>query len=74
MDLIPYKDYLIQPAPMRLDEGGWNMDLHIWTADRSHSRKYSTGDVWPTEEDAIQHIVNFGRQIIDGETPDLTPP
>ncbi len=73
-EFIPYSGYLIQPAPMALDGGGWNMDLHIWTADRSHSRKYSASDVWPTEEEAIQHIVIFGRRIIDGEVPELTPP
>ena len=73
-EFIPYNGYLIQPAPMELDEGGWNSDLHIWTANYDASRKYIASDVWPTKEEAIKHIVARAQQIIDGKVPGNFPP
>ena len=76
MTSIKYRDYRIDPRPMKLDAGGWNTSVQICrdTGSEMIFRPYSAKNVWPTEEEAIQQYAEFGRRIIDGEVPDLTPP
>lgn len=75
MSEIPYKGYLIKPAPLQLrDSGEWTMELVI-SKHRGNSvaeRKYSAGNTFKTEEEAIQHCINFGKQIIDGDSDNCT--
>ncbi len=76
MTSIEYQGYVIRPSPLELTEGGWDTRLLISrdTGSMIHFQRYSASNVWPTEEKAVQHCAEFGRLIIDGELPDLTPP
>jgi hypothetical protein len=71
MNGIPYKGYLIRPAPLQLaDIGEWSLELYI-AKDRGSDitwRKFSAANSFKTEDDAIKHCVNFGKQIIDGKS------
>ena len=75
MKEIPYKGYLIRPAPLHLpDTDEWNIELYI-EKDRggdTKNRKFSAGDTFKTEEEAIRHCIHFGKQIIDGKSEKLT--
>jgi hypothetical protein len=75
MNKIPYKGYLIRPASFHLvDTDRWNIELYI-SKDRGSEiteRKFSASDTFKTQEEAIQHCVNFGKQIIDGKSENCT--
>lgn len=70
MEEISYKGYLIHPAPYQLrDTGKWTIKLYI---SRRISRDikekaFSAANTFDTKEEAIQHCINLGRQIINGE-------
>ena len=72
---ISYKGYLIRPAPKQLvDSGEWNMDIHI-SIDKGNRliiRNFNTANTFATKEEAIQHCINYGKQIIDGEVEGCT--
>jgi len=71
MDKIPYKGYLIHPTPLQVTTSGeWTIELCILKHrdDSVMERKFSAANTFKTEEEAIQHCINFGRQIIDGES------
>ncbi len=75
MSEIPYKGYLIRPTPLQLrDSGEWTIELYI-SKHRDNSitqGKYSAGNTFKTEEEAMQHCINFGKQIIDGDFENCT--
>jgi len=74
MNGIPYTGYLIRPAPLPLATGEWNLEVHI-SKDRGSDvteRKFSAANTYKTEEEAIKHCINFGKQIIDGKAENLT--
>ena len=65
-----YKGYVITAIPDQLAESGrWTVKVSI----EKHSpsgvmqRPYSAANTFPTEEEAIKHSLNLGKQIIDGE-------
>lgn len=75
MKKIPYKGYLIHPAPLRVTASGeWTIDLYI-SKHRDGSvteRKFSAGNKYKTEKEADQHCIDFGMQIIDGKSENCT--
>ena len=72
---IEYKGYIIHPTTMRLaDAGEWNHEVHI-ARDKGYEivdRKFSSGTTFKTEEEAVQHCINYASQIIDGEVPNCS--
>jgi hypothetical protein len=74
MDLAPYKGFLIEAAPYQLaDSGEFTLNISIFhhTGDAVNIRNFSVGNTFKTEE-AIQHCIEFGWQIIDGEIQNCT--
>ena len=71
MDAISYRGYLIKPAPLQLsDSKEWTIEICI-SKDRGDSvneRKYCAGNTFKTKEEATQHCINFGKQIINGDS------
>lgn len=77
MEEIYYKGYLIRPTPHQLrDTGKWTTDLYISRhTDRDVKEKhFVAANTFYTKEEAIQHCVDFGRQIINGEHEHSTVP
>lgn len=65
-----YKGYIVKAKPYQLAESGqWTVNVIIGKHHGgSYSEKpYYAKNAYPTEEGAIKHPLNFGRQIIDGE-------
>lgn len=70
MDSAPYKGYFIQAAPYRLvDSGEFTINIHISRDTRNavNIRNFNAGNTFKTEEEAIYHCIEFGRQVIDGK-------
>ena len=68
-----YKAYTIKSFPLRLvTTGHWK--LHISISWERHgqmvARPFSGEAIYPTEEEANFHGINFGQRIIDGKVPD----
>lgn len=75
MQQVPYKGYLIKPVSLQIrDSGRWSMEVYILKhrGDSVAQRQFAASDTFVTEEDAIQHCVNFGKQVIDGKHEMLT--
>lgn len=75
MQQSQYKGYWIQPASIQLlDTGRWNMEVYIQkkNAGSVAERKFTASDTFVTEEEAIQHCINFAEQIIDGKSDSCT--
>lgn len=70
IDPVFYKGYRIQAAPYKLAESGeFTVNISIWhdTGIAVNIRNFSAANTFKTKEEAIQHCINFGRQIIDGK-------
>ena len=75
IDPVFYKGYRIQAAPYKLaDSGEFTVNISIWhgTGGAVNIRNFSAANTFKTKEEAIQHCINFGRQIIDGKFEDCT--
>lgn len=75
MDSLFYKGYRIQAAPYQLaDSGEFTVNISIWhnTGRAVNIRNFSAANTFKTKEEAIQHCINFGRQIIDGKFENCT--
>ena len=75
MNKISYKGYLIRPTSVQvLDTDRWNIELYISKDKGSEitERKFSASNTFNTQEEAIQHCVTFGKQIIDGKPENCT--
>jgi hypothetical protein len=75
LDPAPYKGYLIQAAPYQLAESGeFTIDIYILhdSGDPIRKRKFSAANTFKTKQEAIQHCIEFGRQIIDGKIENCT--
>ena len=72
---VHYKGYIIRPTPMQLTGGrGWNLYVYI-CRDRDNKlveRKFGTGDIYATKEEATKHCINLAKQIIDGQHAELS--
>lgn len=70
-----YKGYEIRPTPEFLTESEeWSSNLHILIHKENEvvDRQFSAADTYKSKEEAIEHCINFGRQIIDGNVNGCT--
>ncbi len=75
MNEICYKGYKIMPAPLHLTESDeWSIDLYIGKDKGDHwvERKFSASNIFKSKEEAIEHCLNFGKRIIDGNSKNCT--
>jgi len=75
MEKIPYKGHLIHPTPIQVPTTGeWTIHLCISKPrDDSVTEKiFNAGNAFKTEEEAVQHCIDFGMQIIDGKSESCT--
>ena len=75
MGTVTYKGYAIHAASYQLaDSGEWTMKIYIWhdTGDQMKMRSFGAANTFRTKEEAIQHCINFGKQIIDGKSENCT--
>ncbi len=72
-----YKDYVIQADPTKLDRPiRWSVAIVI---ERHHAGKVTRVrrvalKTRVTEDEAIASSLEFGRQVVDGQHPDLSLP
>lgn len=75
---VPYKGYIIEANPHQLaDSGRWTLNITIERHEGNQvvERSFSAAaNLFDTEEEAVQHGIDFGRQIIDGQAPGCTAP
>jgi len=67
-----YKGYIVDAVPYKLaDSHQWTLDIDIWRdlGSEINIRHFSAKTTFETEEEAIYHCFNFGKQIIDGKYP-----
>ena len=66
---IEYKGFVIEPAPEHL------VDLKCWSVkavlvrhsgDAVHMKDFTAEQTAATEEEAVAHSLEYGRQLIDG--------
>jgi hypothetical protein len=70
MKELSYKDRIIEARPEKLIENGrWTTNIVIYTHQGGsvEDKLYVAANTFQTEEEAIEHCFNFGKQIIDGE-------
>lgn len=75
MDIIQYKGYDIQAAPLQLaDNRQWQINIQILRHSEREtvSRNFSAGDSYAMRDDAVKNCFQFGRQIIDGQSPNCS--
>lgn len=75
MDVIQYKDFEVHAAPYQLaDTKEWKINISIVKYHASHSnlRNFSAADSYETRTEAVKHCFQFGRQIINGQSPDCS--
>ena len=75
MDIIQYNGYDIQAAPRKLADGGkWKINIDILRHSESETtaRNFFAADAYDTREEAVKNCFQFGRQIIDGQSPTCT--
>ena len=68
---VLYKGYLIYPTPLQVTTSGeWTLELSVskHRDDSVTERKFNADNTFKTEKEAIQHCIDFGKQIIDGES------
>lgn len=73
MEALHYKGYQIQPIPYRTsDSSGWRMKTNISRSaeEPQRSKSFYARDSFSTKEEAMQHCLIFGMEIVDGEYPD----
>jgi hypothetical protein len=66
---IEYNGYTIEPTTM-LNENpqGWTLEVRITPVDRSaRPRRCRAPNTYPSEQVAVAHCLEFGRQIVDGK-------
>jgi hypothetical protein len=72
---VQYKGFVINPVPEELAESGhWTVDVEIENhrSSKVESKIYYSGKSCPTKDQALRYCFEYGRQIIDGEIPDLS--
>ena len=75
MNNVQYKSYVIIANPKKLiDSGNWT--IHVVISKNRDSgvteKTFTAANTFRTREEAIEHCINFGRQIIDGESDTCT--
>jgi hypothetical protein len=72
-----YQGYVIEAHPFQLaDDGRWSTDLNIERHDGEgvSVAPYSGALTFATKDEAIQHCLGLGAQIIDGAYPGCVAP
>lgn len=75
MKAVPYKGYVIEATPYQLsDSMEWTINIYIRrdTGEQITFRNFSATNTFKTKDEAIQHCIDFGRRIIDGEISNCT--
>jgi hypothetical protein len=75
MDVVAYKEFEIKASPYQLAESGdWTLNIYIThhRGGETLEKNFSAATTFKTRDEAIQHCLNFGKQIIDGRVPDCT--
>lgn len=69
MSEIQYKGYTINANPEQLTETNrWTVNISIEKhhGGRVTDKPFSASNTFTSKEEAIEHCLNFGKQIIDG--------
>lgn len=75
MEIIQYKGFDIHASPLQLvDNGQWQINIQILRHSERETkvRNFSTGNSYATREDSVKNCFQFGRQIIDGQSPNCS--
>ena len=72
---MQYENYVIEPVCHR-DINHWLVRVRLerhtnWTI---YTSSYDSEEVYADKDEADKKAIEFGRQIIDGNCPPLTPP
>jgi hypothetical protein len=70
-----YKDYEIQAAPLRLEGGIWNTEVHISRRGKdgkNTDRHFTHPERHRTEEEAVKFCFEYAKQIIDDLVPNCS--
>ena len=67
MNETTYKDFTIKATPFKLHDGKWITWITVHPDNGPKSRNFNTGDTFPTEEEAIEFCLQYGRDIIDAQ-------
>ena len=69
--IAEYESFEVTARPQLLKDGRWTTEVHIRR--NNVVRPYFASNTWETEDAAIKGCFEFGRRIIDGEIPALSP-
>ncbi len=75
MDKIQYKGFIINASPQQLVENEqWAVNVHIekHRGGSVSDRAFSAANTFFSKDEAIEHCLDFGRQIIDGNVIDCS--
>jgi hypothetical protein len=68
---VSYNGFDLYPRSFHTrDTGKWTIEVQIMR--RNAVKPFSASNTFGTREEALQHAIRFGRQIIDGEIPNCT--
>ncbi|MBT3881018.1 MAG: hypothetical protein HON76_04315 [Candidatus Scalindua sp.] len=71
---IRYKDYDLDAAPAKsYGKDEWMTSVHInkLSADGYKTKAFYCKETFDTKEEAEEHTMTLGKQIVDGEHPDF---
>jgi hypothetical protein len=69
---IEYKGFTIVATPHRLDAPvRWSLDIDISREEQGavYARHFEAANIFPTEDEAVEHCLEFGRRVVDGKVP-----
>ena len=75
MKEIYYNGYTIIANPEQLiEKNQWTVNIAIQKhhGDRTTDKLFSASNTFTTKEEAIDHCLNFGKKIIDGDVKNCT--
>ena len=77
MTKMNYRGLVINPRPYQLaDTGRWVVNVVI-EHHRGHAvdeKPFNASNTFETKDEAVEHCVRFGQQIVDGRYPELSLP
>jgi hypothetical protein len=77
MERVQYEGYEIEARTVQLrDDGRWTVDVNLWRDSGGETTvgQFHSGTTFATRDEAVQHCIDFGRQIIDGKVAGCTAP
>jgi len=73
MNEITYKGFSIIARPARSHDGNWNTDIWIETyGEKPKGQNFTSLDTFPTEKEAVEFCLQYGKDIIDGKVEGST--